>query len=66
MDWRDELMTDEYFRYAAECRRLARLARPLARANSALGPTISAHWFEKVGAVAGHLLNPPAMRSGAR
>jgi hypothetical protein len=72
MDWRQEFMTDEYFRYAAECRRLARLARPLARANPASAPTIEAHWFGKLGAIVGHLLSPPAhmltrsVRSGSR
>jgi hypothetical protein len=69
MDWRDELMTEEFFRYSAECRRLARLARPLARPNPVIR---QAGWFEKLGAVASHLLAPPAhllprlVRSGAR
>jgi hypothetical protein len=36
MDQRDELFTDEYMRYAAECRRLARLAKPLARKPSGI------------------------------
>ena len=26
MDWRQEFLTDEYFRYSEECRRLARLS----------------------------------------
>lgn len=60
MDWRDELATEEFFRYSAECRRMARLARPLARANPSASPTINARWFEKLAAVAGHLLSPPA------
>jgi hypothetical protein len=72
MDWRDELMTEEFFRYSAECRRLARLARPLVRPNPGISPTIQAGWFEKLGAVASHLLAPPVhllprlVRSGAR
>jgi hypothetical protein len=72
MDWRDELMTEEFFRYSAECRRLARLARPLARATLAAGSTPHAGWFEKLGAAAGQLLSPPAYlqarsaRSGSR
>jgi hypothetical protein len=72
MDWRDELMTEEFFRYSAECRRLARLARPLARANPGTGPRVHAGWSEKLGAVAGHLFDLPAhllprsVRFGAR
>ena len=40
MDWRTELMTEEAFRYAAECRRLARLARPPTPAKLAAKPAI--------------------------
>jgi hypothetical protein len=60
MDWRDELMTEEFIRYSVECRRLARLARPLAPAKPGPAPTIQAGWFEKLAAVAGYLLSPPA------
>jgi hypothetical protein len=58
-DWRDELMTEEFLRYSAECQRLAGLARPLARANPSAGQTLNADWFEKLAAAASHLLSPP-------
>jgi hypothetical protein len=52
MDPREQLLTDEFFRYSAECRRLARLARkPPARAVPGIGTTAYlriVEWIEEI------------------
>ena len=44
MDARDPFQTDEFFRYAAECRRMASLARGVERGTSSA--SISAKWLQ--------------------
>jgi hypothetical protein len=61
MDPRDRFLTDEFARYSAECRRMARLARPpqTAAANSAASFMNSASWL----ALARMLFGAPVKRA---
>jgi hypothetical protein len=71
MDWRTELMTEEAFRYAAECRRLARLARPPNPAKLAAKPAIRGwevqeNWRDWLSRLHDHVLGSSAQLSPGR
>jgi hypothetical protein len=61
MDPREQFLTEEFFRYSAECRRLARLARKPASAAKGRTPTVRL-WVEKFEEIFAAYLNPPAHR----
>jgi hypothetical protein len=62
----EEYVTDEFFRYAAECRRMARCARPPGAARQAIRPLKAVRWREWLHALAGRYLNPAGQHLALR
>ncbi|MEA2980027.1 MAG: hypothetical protein QOF09_1850 [Alphaproteobacteria bacterium] len=63
MNPHDQFATEEFFRYSAECRRLARLARkPAGGATQGLGATAYRRWADWLGDIHAGYINPPSYR----
>jgi hypothetical protein len=56
-------ITDEFFRYSAECRRLARLARrPPSEIRHGIGPTLYRALVERFADIQGRTIHQPKIR----
>jgi hypothetical protein len=63
MDPREQFWTEEFFRYSAECRRLARLARkPPGGGTQHAGTAAHLHWLDWLRDLQSQYINPPAHR----
>jgi hypothetical protein len=63
MNPREEFFTDEFFRYSAECRRLARLARrPPSEIRHGIGATLYRNLVERLADVHGRFIHQPNHR----
>lgn len=63
MDPHEQFWTEEFFRYSAECRRLARLARkPPGGGARHAGTVAYLHWVEWLGDIHAQYINPPTHR----
>jgi hypothetical protein len=63
MNPREEFfITDEFFRYSAECRRLARLARrPPSEIRHGIGPTLYRALVERLADIQGRTIHQPKL-----
>jgi hypothetical protein len=63
MDPSEPFLTEEFFRYSAECRRLARLARkPISVVTPGIGAVAYLRWLEWLDQVSEWSFNPPVHR----
>ena len=62
MDPHDQFWTEEAFRYMAECRRLARLARKPPSAAGQGAAVAYRHWIDWLGDIQAQYINPPRHR----
>ena len=63
MDPSEQFLTEEFFRYSAECRRLARLARkPTGAVTLGIGAVAYLRWREWLDQVSEWSFNPPVHR----
>jgi hypothetical protein len=63
MDAHEPFLSEEFFRYSAECRRLARLARkPPGRSQQGRGTAAYSRFIEWVGEVQARYSSPPEYR----
>ena len=63
MDPSEQFLTEEFFRYSAECRRLARLARkPIGRVTPGIGTVAYLRWLEWLDKISDWSFNPPIHR----